>query len=86
MTVNNHACAKPTSSGTLANPLVGMTWQRVNEIQFSRYLSSDTGGSYSQFSPRLQSYFAGSLKVLKGEPTDLPPNGHPAIIELWATW
>ncbi|CAK0785789.1 hypothetical protein CVIRNUC_009000 [Coccomyxa viridis] len=34
----------------------------------------------------LPHYPAGSLKILKGEPTDLPPNGHPAIIELWATW
>lgn len=30
--------------------------------------------------------YAGSLKFLKGEPVDVPPKGHPAVLELWATW
>ena len=29
---------------------------------------------------------ADQLRVLKGEPLDLPPDGYPAIVELWATW
>ncbi|CAL5228256.1 g11358 [Coccomyxa viridis] len=34
----------------------------------------------------LPKYKADQLRVLKGEPLDLPPDGYPAVIELWATW
>ncbi|BDA46662.1 probable thiol-disulfide oxidoreductase ResA [Coccomyxa sp. Obi] len=35
---------------------------------------------------KLQTFTAGHLKFLKGEPVDVPPTGSPAVIELWATW